>query len=287
MGEQWEKSSLRRCCKARAVGTLRVAQALESRPSTIHSVQLVPNLNNERVYAVIGDVHAHMTYLEQVCAELATQSLTAVLLVGDIGTPALGYQRNRTQTKDAAYLDSVACVLQRVRALGAPVVWVPGNHDLPTFPEDAVFEGNIDGRVVSVAGVRIAGFGGAGPGIFGFPYEWTDEEAAVRGVPACELLLAHAPPAGTTLDRLWDGRRHVGSVYLRRWLDTHTGAFACGHIHEAGGVELVDAAACVNAGGLGLPYGKPQVGYLRLQAGRWRAEHHHLSTGQRMHVQQI
>jgi len=35
-----------------------------------------------------------------------------------------------------------------------------------------------------------------------------------------------------------------------------------------------------------LPYGKPQVGYLRLQAGLWRAEHHHLTTGQRVHVQQ-
>jgi Icc-related predicted phosphoesterase len=249
-------------------------------------VDPAPNQDDERVYAVIGDVHAHMQHLEQVCTELVTQSLTAVLLVGDIGTPELGYQRNRTPQKDAAYLASVAQVLQRVRALGAPVLWVPGNHDLTTFPADAVFAGNIDGRVVSVGDVRIAGFGGAGPGFFGFPYEWSDEGAALRGVPACELLLAHAPPAHTALDRLWDGRRHVGSVYLRSWLASHTGAFACGHIHEAGGVALVDAAACVNAGGLGLPYGKPQVGYLRLQAGLWRAEHHHLTTGQRVHVQQ-
>lgn len=249
-------------------------------------MEVASKQHDERVYAVIGDVHAHGPHLEAVCTELATQALTAVLLVGDIGTPELGYQRKRTPQKDALYLESVAQVLQRVRALGAPVLWVPGNHDLPSFPAHEVYAGNVDGRVVSLAGVRIAGFGGAGPGFFGFPYEWSDEGAALRAVPACDVLLAHAPPAQTQLDRLWDGRRHVGSVYLRRWLATHEGAFACGHIHEAGGVELVDRAACVNAGGLGQPFGQPQVGYLRLQAGRWRAEHHHLVTGQRVYVQQ-
>lgn len=227
----------------------------------------------ERLYAVVGDVHAHMGHLEAVCVELATLELDAVLLVGDIGSPELGYQRLRTPEKDQRYLHSFERVLERVRELGPPVLWVPGNHDLPQLPDTAAFAGNIDGRLVELDGVRIAGFGGAGPGFFGFPYEWSDEQARRRGIPECDLILAHAPPADTRLDLLHDGRRHVGSVYLRERLAEHAGAFACGHIHEAGGAELVGRAACVNAGGLGAPFGRAQYGLLRFAAGRWRATH--------------
>lgn len=235
----------------------------------------------ERIYAVVGDVHAHMEHLEQVCAAVAPLGPEAVLLVGDIGSHELGYQRRRTAEKDARYLASFERVLERVRALGAPVLWVPGNHDLPRLPDTPAFAGNIDGRVVELDGVRIAGFGGAGPGFFGFPYEWSDEQARRRGLPDCDLVLAHAPPAGTRLDLLHDGRRHVGSAFLRERLRDHAGAFACGHIHEAGGAQLVERAVCVNAGGLGPPFAKAQYALLRLAGGRWSGEFVDLAAGRR------
>ncbi|MEY2745301.1 MAG: hypothetical protein RL112_343 [Planctomycetota bacterium] len=234
------------------------------------------------VFGVVGDVHAHMAHLEAACAALEAEGpLAAVLLVGDLGDAHLGHARLRTPRKDALWLESVARVLERARALGASVRYVPGNHDLPTLPDEPRFAGNLDGRVESLAGVRVAGFGGAGPGFFGFPYEWSDAQARARGIPACDLILAHAPPRGTSLDLLWDRRRHVGSAFLRERLESHAGAFACGHIHESGGVELVGRAACVNAGGLGAPRGAPQVGLLALEDGRWRAEHLDLALGAR------
>ena len=105
--------------------------------------------------------------------------------------------------------------------LGRPCVLVPGNHDpdlsryrnrhgvwfrdgLPAQwpgPHDAV---NADGRVVEVAGLRIAGLGGCvryRPG----PNQWTQAQqarrarwlrlrAALRGTAGVDVLLTHAPP---------------------------------------------------------------------------------------------
>ena len=105
-----------------------------------------------------------------------------------------------------------------------PGVFVPGNHDadLPGFPQQTALSRrmgmlkngpapagfvNADGRVVDVAGVRVAGLGGSlryRPGL----NQWTEHEQARRGrqiVRAArrlrrrdgrgvDILLTHAPP---------------------------------------------------------------------------------------------
>jgi Icc-related predicted phosphoesterase len=111
--------------------------------------------------------------------------------------------------------------------LGVPLVFVPGNHDpdlsgyrlsragltlragLPArspFPEAAV---NADGRVVDVAGLRLAGLGGClryGTG----PNQYTERQQArrarllrcrarwrrLRDGRGIDVLLTHAPPRG-------------------------------------------------------------------------------------------
>jgi len=123
-------------------------------------------------FGVVGDVHARLQHLEDACAALeAEASLAAVLRV-----------------------------LERVRALSTLVRCVPGNQDLPTLPDEPLFAGNLDGRLEDLAGVRIAGFGGAGTGQIGFPCAWSDEAALRRGIPARDPILAHAPPHGTSLE---------------------------------------------------------------------------------------
>ena len=116
-----------------------------------------------------------------------------------------------------------------MNALDAPLVFVPGNHDpdlsgyrvsragltlraglpaRPPWPDGAV---NADGRVVDVAGLRIAGLGGCRryrPG----PNQYSDWQQARRarrlaararlhrvrhgGRRGLDVLLAHAPPRG-------------------------------------------------------------------------------------------
>ncbi len=211
--------------------------------------------------AVIGDIHGHRPRLEAVLEMLAPQKPDLALLVGDIGADPP--RRNGREVHWA----SVREVIGRVReALGAPVVFVPGNHDLPEPPPD-VDATNADGRVVEAAGLRIFGFGGAGPALFGFPYEWTDADAENRlrtllgpGVKA-DLFLCHAPPYDTKIDRLRHGEP-VGSKAVAEWIvRLRPRFFVCGHIHESAGVDALEGVPCLNAGALGEPYGR-EIGWI-------------------------
>lgn len=226
--------------------------------------------------AVIGDVHAHWKRLDFVLTRISEARVDLVLLVGDIGSHDLSFVRKRTPERDARYLASVEEVLRRTRALGSPVLYVPGNHDLPSLS----FEGNVDGRVETVAGVRVFGIGGAGPGRFGFAYEWEEAQIAARVVPECDLILSHTPPARTALDLLEDKSRHVGSESIRNIAARHDGVLVCGHIHEASGAEEIERCLCFNVGGLGAPFGRAQVGFVRRDAsGAWECTHEDLDTG--------
>jgi Icc-related predicted phosphoesterase len=213
---------------------------------------------------VIGDVHAHFGRLAPVIAYLRSAQVDGVLLVGDLGSNDVSLERLRTQTGDSAYLRSVDDVLARVRALGVPVLWVPGNHDLPSLSG----EGNIDGRAATVAGLRVAGIGGAGPQRFGFCYEWDEDRVRALRLPVADVLLCHCPPAGTPLDLVPGAGVHVGSQAIRERAAAHRGFLVCGHIHESPGAARVGACLCLNAGGLGPPFGRAQVGLLRRRDGQ-------------------
>ena len=61
-------------------------------------------------------------------------------------------------------------------------------------------------------------------------------------------LLAHVPPRGLSLDRVFFGR-HAGSKALRSFVDrTEPALVVCGHIHEGRGVERVGRTTVVNCG---------------------------------------
>ncbi|MBK7874696.1 MAG: metallophosphoesterase family protein [Planctomycetes bacterium] len=226
-------------------------------------------------FGVVGDVHANFARLDRVLRRLARERLDAILFVGDLGSHDLSYARRRTPERDARYLASVEEVLRRGRDVAERVLYVPGNHDLP----DLAFDGNVDARVVEVAGVRVGGIGGAGPGRFGFAYEWEEEAIRARAELDCDVLLCHAPPARTPLDRLALRPEHVGSEAIRERAERHGGALVCGHIHEAAGIVQLGACLCVNAGGLGAPFEADQVALLRLEDGVWSARHEELASG--------
>jgi hypothetical protein len=114
-----------------------------------------------------------------------------------------------------------------MNALDVPLVFVPGNHDpdlsgyrhsragltlragLPArapWPDGAI---NADGRIVEVAGLRLAGLGGCRRYSSG-PNQYSDHQLArrarslrrqarwhqLRGRPRVDVLLTHAPPRG-------------------------------------------------------------------------------------------
>jgi Icc-related predicted phosphoesterase len=222
---------------------------------------------------IIGDVHDHRQRLAGVLQMLHERKPTVALMAGDVGLDPPWLPPAR-EAERAAHDQSVRRVFRRVSdALSCPVVFVPGNHDLPRPVEDSGGL-NCDGRRIELAGLSIAGFGGAGPALYGFPYEWEEAQARAglerllaRSREPTEILLCHTPPVGTKLDRAAHGQ-HVGSAAVREWIgNAQPGLFVCGHIHEAWGVELLDGVPCLNAGALGEPYGQEIVWCVGWDAG--------------------
>lgn len=209
----------------------------------------------EPTLAVIGDVHASLDRLSRVLDRVDQVGADAVLLVGDLACAGHGRQRNADKLR--RYKAEVIQVLDLVRRRGRPMYFVPGNHDLQTQEDPA----NIDERRVEVGGLRIAGVGGAGPDIFGFAYEWSEEQIRDRAVPPAEVLLCHTPPRDTAIDRIHDGR-HVGSTAVRELALRTQGVLVCGHIHEAAGLVRLGDCLCLNVGALGAPFPRTTVGFV-------------------------
>ena len=214
--------------------------------------------------AIVGDVHANFAAIDAILADIKLRPVDAILLVGDLSW-------NPPWPERMAHLDRQArsCieVVDRFETAGVPVRWVPGNHD----PRDVADARNLDGRLETVAGLRIFGIGGAGPERFGLPYEWDEAEIEAIDVPNCDVLLCHAPPRATQLDALADDRGPSGSAALHAKVLAHPGLYLCGHIHEARGIERIGPSLCVNAGALGAPF--QWVGYARaaFEDDRWSA----------------
>lgn len=228
---------------------------------------------------VVGDVHADPR-LAAVLARLRAArdggELDGVLLVGDLGFPDVRPGPRERPGVRARYEASVARVLGDVAALGLPYAFVPGNHDTPDVPG----ERNADRRVLDVAGLRVHGIGGAGPDRFGFAYEWDEDDVRARPEPACDVLLVHCPPRETPLDEVVRRGIHVGSEAIRERALRHRGLLVCGHVHEAPSAVRLGACLCLNAGGIGEPFGRAQVGFVRWAAdGDHEAVHEDLESG--------
>jgi Icc-related predicted phosphoesterase len=213
---------------------------------------------DEIILAVIGDIHGELYHLKKVLDHLAQSSIAGVLLVGDFGSSAYELSRWSQDKSEPLLRKEMTRILQLVEQLGVPMAWVPGNHDSP----DIDLPGNCDRQLVDVAGVSIYGIGGAGPGRFGFPYEWDEDEIRALNVPDCDVILSHTPPARTGLDKLFHADRHVGSEAVRELAEAHRGALVCGHIHESYGTLRLLECLCLNVGSLGDPYGSIQVGFV-------------------------
>jgi Icc-related predicted phosphoesterase len=188
----------------------------------------------------VTDLHGNADMLTRILRQAGETDL--VLLGGDItnfGTP-----------NEAEGLVEIA------RQIGAPVLAVAGNCD------SRAIESRLEQLGVSLmrrgAAVNDLGLVGlaAMPPWMGTMYELPEEElaAALRAGRAMldgfsrHVLLSHAPPRDTNLDKTRQGA-HVGSMAVRNYIDEHGPAVViCGHIHESRGIQTIGATRAVNCG---------------------------------------
>jgi Icc-related predicted phosphoesterase len=133
------------------------------------------------------------------------------------------------------YLESL------VSLLDAPAAFVPGNHD-PSTADDKGPQGfdNLDGQVLTVGGLRIAGLGGCVRYNDGL-HQYTQKEYGRRArrlvkdahrAGPVDVLLTHAPPLGLGDE---PDRCHIGISALHGVLEALRPAWHLhGHIHPYG-----------------------------------------------------
>lgn len=122
---------------------------------------------------------------------------------------------------------------------------MPGNHetesDIADFCTRFGFR-SLHDTAIECAGHHVAGLGYSNITPFDTPGEFTEEEIARRLEKFADrkplVLICHAPPLNTALDRVKEGL-HAGSSAVAEFIAKHQPAyFFCGHIHEAEGVVV-------------------------------------------------
>lgn len=133
---------------------------------------------------------------------------------------------------------------------------LPGNHEsaaqIERFCEQFGFH-NFHEQMLRIGNYQVAGLGYSNPTPFNTPGEYSELELAARLSRFAALtpliLICHAPPYGTLLDRIREGL-HAGSKSVRDFVDRHQPEYLfCGHIHEAEGAFVeIGKTKSVNVG---------------------------------------
>jgi len=185
---------------------------------------------------IFSDIHSDHKALERLAAIEADYYFAA----GDLVSWARG-------------LDGCGRILQ---PRAGRVYVLPGNHESAAqiigFCDRFGFH-DFHGQALRIGKHHVAGLGYSSPTPFNTPGEYSEAELAERLAPFAGLqplvLICHAPPHGTALDRVRDGL-HAGSRSVREFVDQHQPEYLfCGHIHEAEGVQAaIGKTKAINVG---------------------------------------
>jgi Icc-related predicted phosphoesterase len=185
---------------------------------------------------IFSDIHNDTRTLERLMATEAD----AYFAAGDLVSWARGLNKMGDVMKSRA----------------GRVYVMPGNHesarDIADFCARFGFV-NFHGATAEITGTRFAGLGYSTTTPFNTPGEYGEDEMAEQLEKFADwkpqVLVCHAPPWSTDLDKIRDGL-HAGSRSVRAFIEKYQPAhFFCGHIHEAeGAVIQMGATRAMNVG---------------------------------------
>jgi len=196
------------------------------------------------VRLIVGsDFHGNRMMVERFAVRAEEEHAEVILLCGDL--------TNFGSLEDATELLSIFAELK------LPVLFVPGNCDPPSLlGVDLEGVRSLHGKIVSCGDMSFLGVGGSPPTPFHTPLEIDEEDIMAELNRAAGkiindrkfILLSHAPPRDTHLDKTRFGL-HVGSVSVRKFIEEKRPLIVfCGHIHEAKGKDKIGDTILVNPG---------------------------------------
>jgi len=188
-----------------------------------------------------ADIHGSLEAAEKIAKLTLNSEANAVLIAGDIAVNDLNLAEK---------------ILKKIgSSFNKPVFFVPGNMDsgsLAFFKSDKIK--CIHGSCETIENFSIIGVGGA-TSFLSTPFELTEKEIEIKLNEAFKaykqgnlILLSHAPPKNTKLDKV-GVNLHVGSIAIRRFIEDKKPVLAVsGHIHEARGLDKIGETIIVNPG---------------------------------------
>jgi len=150
-------------------------------------------------------------------------------------------------------------LLRRLDNIKKPILMIPGNHENSTILKKAckAFDHIIymHGRVFENDKLMILGAEGNGFSLIDKQFEKISRNFSkyLKGNKKKYLLMTHAPPYNTKLDRLFDGG-HCGNKSIRNFIRKSKPLYAfSGHIHECSGKrDKLGSSILVNPGPTGV-----------------------------------
>jgi len=185
----------------------------------------------------VSDIHGKLSSVKKLVSEVSSVDL--LLVAGDL-------------TDFGGYSEALE-IVKELEKIGSKILCVPGNCDTIEVIR-ALEEKNcsVHGKRVIYKDIGVAGFGGSSPTPFNTPLEFSEDEifSKLSIVEPGDILLTHAPPKNTDLDRVFFGT-HAGSISVRRIIEEKRPVLSvCGHIHEGRGVCRIKETIVVNPGPL-------------------------------------
>ena len=174
------------------------------------------------------DIHGSYSALRRIEQKAKSQNIDAIVCTGDI----------------TIFQNGIRFILGRLNKLGKKVIMVHGNHeDEKTFRKYSKFLHNIiyiHERHFTLKDKVFLGYGGGGFSDVDEKLEHIAKSKFKKIINSNRnkkiILLTHAPPYRTKLDRLASG--YCGNKTLRHFLEKNRiDLLICGHIHENFGKE--------------------------------------------------
>ena len=189
------------------------------------------------------DIHGSQIALKRIGQEIKTHNPELLVCAGDI----------------SIFEQGIFNVLRKLNNLNKKTIIIHGNHeDESTFLKCSKLFKNIifihKGHFI-FDNVLFLGYGGGGFSIIDRAFERASEGKFKKIIKANKdkkiVLLTHAPPYKTKLDKLVQG--HCGSKSIRKFVEKNkVDLLVCGHIHENFGKEdKIKRTKVVNPGPFG------------------------------------
>jgi len=185
---------------------------------------------------VFSDLHGSMKTLKGIVSK--SKSADLVLCLGDL----------------TIFEQNLKGLLAELGRIEKPVLLIPGNHEHgPTLEKLSKAYGNMvymDKKIFENDQVLIYGIEGNGFSIKDKHFENVSKKflPLIKASKKKFILMTHAPPHGTTLDKLQDG--HCGNKSIRAFIKKTRPVYAfSGHIHEnSGNKDKIGDTIVLNAG---------------------------------------